>query len=37
MTPAAGGNGENFEEDTQALITATLDKQQQASARESDS
>ena len=28
----AGGNGENFEEDTQALITATLDKQKQASA-----
>ena len=35
----AGGSGENFEEDTQALITATLatlDKQRQASARESD-
>ena len=31
----AGGNGENFEEDVQAIITATLEKQ--ASPRESDS
>ena len=31
----AGGNSENFEEDVQAIITATLEKQ--ASPRESDS
>ena len=32
----AGGNGENFEEDVQALIACTLEKHQ-ASARESNS
>ena len=33
----AGGNGENFEEDVQALIACTLTLEMQASPRESDS